>query len=98
MKVPKKRSEFERNLYILSEAVRKNPRTIGRDHKSLTSFESVRAVPNHRIDLLTISERVRLSANMSANRDLFFSKFNVSHRDATKCGSASHAYFFLLTI
>jgi len=62
------RFEFERNFNILAELLRKDrmqfsinsPRTI----KSLTK---IRKLPNNRIDLNTINELARTTANMVGN-------------------------------
>lgn len=67
MKIPRTRGEFEYRINLLGEAVKKG-RYVNcvQDEESLEGFGKVRFSGNNRIDLLTIDESVRLSANMMA--------------------------------
>lgn len=64
MDVPKTRSEFERNLFLLIEQMSRGRLHLPSDVRILKQFEQVRRLPNGRVNLLTISEIVRLQANM----------------------------------
>lgn len=65
MDTPSTREEFERRLYLLRERLRQ-----GKMHfsssvvRTLDGLLRVRALPNGRIDFLSIDESTRLQANM----------------------------------
>jgi hypothetical protein len=67
-KPPSSRAKFERNLFFLAEAMR-----AGRLHfrsgltHTVDGIRRVRYLPNRRIDLLTVDETTRLTANMIAD-------------------------------
>lgn len=65
------RSDFERNMNLLVEEMR-----LGRVHfsaqtkKTIRSLMDVRMTPNKRINLLTINEMARLTANTISRRPM----------------------------
>lgn len=66
-KPPSSRAKFERNLHLLAEAMRQGKFHIARGlSHSIDGIRRVRRLPNRRIDLLTVDESTRLTANMMA--------------------------------
>jgi hypothetical protein len=64
MRTPSTRAEFERNFFLLREQIKQ-----GRYHipqGMALGIEKVRYLPNGRIDFLSVDERARLEANMTA--------------------------------
>lgn len=65
------RSDFERNMNLLAEEMR-----LGRVHfseqsrKTIRGLLDVRMTPNRRINLLTINEMARLTANTISSRPM----------------------------
>jgi hypothetical protein len=66
---PRTRSQFERNLNILTEAMRQE-RFFMPTHMPTEGLRRARRLPNGRIDLTSIDESVRLMANTMANFEL----------------------------
>lgn len=68
MNTPRTRSEFERNFHLLSRSIADGKfhvmRGINLDH-----LRRIRYLPNGRIDFLSVDEKARLQANMSAQFD-----------------------------
>jgi len=68
MKTPNTRAEFERNFHLLH-----HHEQLGKIHiaenvtHALEGLERVRALPNGRIDFLSVDEMARLQANMMAD-------------------------------
>lgn len=67
----KSRSQYERNLHCLTEAVmnqkiRLHPNIM---NKMMKNILKARYSPNNRIDLLTINQTIRMMANMVGNHD-----------------------------
>jgi len=66
--IPATREEFERNLFLMKEAMRSGKLRIGVGlHHPIRGIQRVRKLPNSRIDLLSVDESARLTANMLAN-------------------------------
>jgi hypothetical protein len=62
---PSSRIRFERNLNLLAEAYNHGRFDVASGlSRTFDSLRRVRYLPNHRIDLLTVDESTRLSANM----------------------------------
>lgn len=64
MKTPSTRAEFERNFHLLHHRMVQGKFFVANGIQ--LGLEKVRYLPNGRIDLLSIDERARLNANMSA--------------------------------
>ena len=68
MPPPTTRMEFEHNIFLSIEEVRykleNNIKDYGLYQSVLPSLRKVKSLPNHRIDLTTIDEKVRLHSNM----------------------------------
>ena len=64
---PSSRAKFERNLHLLAETMRQGKLRIasGASH-TIDGIQRVRVLPNRRIDLLTVDESTRLTANTLA--------------------------------
>lgn len=58
------RAEFERNFYLLKEAIENN--RFHMPYELTKSMMKVRFLPNGRIDLLSIDQQARLNANMNS--------------------------------
>lgn len=65
MRVPRTRSEFERNLHLLRAAISSGKLSFA-PGISVEALLRVRRLPNGRIDLLSVDESARLQANMMA--------------------------------
>jgi hypothetical protein len=66
--IPATREEFERNLFLMKEAMRSGKLRFGVHlYHSIRGIQRVRKLPNSRIDLLSVDEIARLTANMLAN-------------------------------
>jgi hypothetical protein len=62
------RSDFERNFNILAELLREGRMTFSiHSKKSVEGLRKIRRLPNGRIDLNTIDELARTTANMAGN-------------------------------
>lgn len=62
------RSDFERNFNILAELLREGRMNFSiHAKKSVESLRKMRKLPNGRIDLNTIDELARTTANMAGN-------------------------------
>lgn len=65
MDTPSTREEFEYRFHLLNEQIRKD-----KFHNSFSGgLDEVRLLPNGRIDILSINERARLTANMMSQFD-----------------------------
>lgn len=68
MPPPTTRMEFENNIFLSIEEVRfkleNDIKDYGLYQSVVPSLSKVKLLPNHRIDLTTIDERVRLHSNM----------------------------------
>ena len=68
MPPPTTRMEFEHNIFLSIEEVRykleNNIKDYGLYQSVLPSLRKVKSLPNHRIDLTTLDEKVRLQSNM----------------------------------
>ena len=60
MNIPSTREEFEYRFHMLSEKIR----TDKFHNPSMRCLEELRLLPNGRIDILSINEQARLTANM----------------------------------
>lgn len=60
MDTPSTREEFEYRFHLLSEKIR----TDKYHSSSMRGLEELRILPNGRIDILSINEQARLTANM----------------------------------
>ena len=59
------RFEFEQKLNMLAEKLRKNQMRFSiQSRRSVESIKKVRKLPNGRIDINTVDELVRVTANM----------------------------------
>ncbi len=68
MLTPKRRSEFERNLHLVSESlIQKRFFISHHDSHYIRSMTAVRLLPNRRINFHTVNETARLQANTRAN-------------------------------
>jgi hypothetical protein len=68
MDAPLTRDEFERRFYILKESLINGKFHITANcDKMADSLVKIRELPNKRIDLLTIDESARVTANMMVN-------------------------------
>lgn len=65
MDTPSTREEFEYRFHLLSEKIR----TDKFHPPSMRCLEEVRLLPNGRIDILSINEQARLTANMMSQFD-----------------------------
>ncbi|MDQ1150512.1 hypothetical protein [Sphingobacterium zeae] len=66
MKAPINRIEYERNINILLESIKKGRfQTDFKPH--ITSLINIKKSPNRRFEFKTIDENVRLLANMEAH-------------------------------
>lgn len=62
---PSSRAKFERNLHLLAETMRQGKFRIASGlSRAIDGIRRVRVLPNRRIDLLTVDESTRLTANM----------------------------------
>lgn len=69
--MPKRRSEFERNMYLLHEGFVKNQVKISKGNiATIKGIRNVRHSPNRRANLLTVNELARLMANGFASMTL----------------------------
>jgi hypothetical protein len=60
MDTPSTREEFEYRFHVLNEQIRR-----GKYHNPFSAgLDKVRLLPNGRIDILSINEQARLTANM----------------------------------
>ncbi len=68
MPPPIKRMEFEHNIFLSIEEVRfkleNDIKDYGLYQSVVPSLRKVKTLPNHRIDLTTIDEKIRLHSNM----------------------------------
>lgn len=64
MKTPSTREEFEQRFHFVQEQIIKGKFNVS--HGVDTGLERVRRLPNGRIDLLSINESARLTANTMA--------------------------------
>lgn len=68
MPPPTTRMEFEHNIFLSIEEVRfkleNDIKDYGLYQSVVPSLRKVKSLPNHRIDLTTIDEKVRLHSNM----------------------------------
>ncbi|RRJ90834.1 hypothetical protein [Flavobacterium macacae] len=78
MPPPSTRIEFEHNIFLSIEEVRYKIENEIRDpglfHSIVPSLKKVKALPNNRIDLSTIDERIRLHSNMQNWMEMDFFK------------------------
>jgi hypothetical protein len=65
MKTPDTREEFEMNFHFVQEQVNRGKLNVMRGVE--TGLEKMRVLPNGRIDLLSIDESARVTANTMAN-------------------------------
>jgi hypothetical protein len=64
------RQEFERNFNILSELINEKRLSFSiQASKSIESLMKIRLLPNKRLDLSTIDELARTTANMTVNME-----------------------------
>ena len=69
MDVPLTRAEFERRFHVLRESLINRKFHITANCTQIAdNLVKIRELPNRRIDLLTIDESARLTANMMVNR------------------------------
>ncbi len=66
MNTPVNREEFERNILLLVESIKRGKLRLPQGSKNMSEFKEIRKLPNGRIDMLSINEMARLSANMIA--------------------------------
>lgn len=66
--VPSSRTELERHLFLLAEAIKgdKFRLSSGMTH-AIDGLRRLRKLPNGRVDFLSLDESTRLTANMLAN-------------------------------
>jgi hypothetical protein len=68
MKAPSTRAEFERNFHLLHHKEQLGQFHIASDlSHALEGLARLRALPNGRMDFLSVDESARLQANMMAN-------------------------------
>jgi hypothetical protein len=75
MKIPNKRIDFERHVQLLRESILQ--RTFIIAHKNpgyVRSLNAVHALPNKRLNMLSVNETARLSANNAAGRPAMLKK------------------------
>ncbi|MES2063553.1 MAG: hypothetical protein V4456_16620 [Bacteroidota bacterium] len=75
MKIPNKRTDFERHLQLLREGILQKTFIIG--HKIpgyMRSLNEVHALPNRRLNMLSVNETARLTANNVAGRPAMLKK------------------------
>jgi hypothetical protein len=69
MKIPNNRTDFERHMNLLSEGLRQRTHIIShRNPHYMRSLHAVHAVPNRRLNMLSINETARLAANSAVGR------------------------------
>lgn len=78
MKTPSTRKEFERHLFMLSEGIKQRRYHLPNDRRMIKSLLNAKALPNVRINFITINETVRLMANSRATFEsqAFKNQFN----------------------
>lgn len=84
--IPTSRGEMERNLFLLEEKMKSGKFFIaqGMTH-TIDGLRRLRNLPNGRVDLLSLDEMTRLSANMMANASQHISQSDeFGERDAQK--------------
>ncbi len=64
MRVPSSRREFESNVYRLREAFLQGNIAILPEHRTSDGLLELRALPNGRVDLLSVNESARAMANL----------------------------------
>jgi hypothetical protein len=64
MQTPRTRAEFERNVHLHTEQIKKGKYHVPVGFKG--GFGEVRDLPNGRLDMLSVNEMARLEANMTA--------------------------------
>jgi len=65
MNTPESREEFERNIHMLIEQIRQKKFHLPKGH--MCGIDEIRPLPNGRIDMLSVNEMARLSANQMNN-------------------------------
>ncbi|WP_323490583.1 AVAST type 1 anti-phage system protein Avs1c [Flavobacterium sp. PL02] len=65
--IPRTRDEFERNMYILVDRIKKGQHFFPQGSGQVEELSKVRELPNKRINFLTVNETARLKANHIAS-------------------------------
>jgi hypothetical protein len=84
MDAPRSRREFERNLNLFVECVKAGRIHLPSNESIIQEILAVKLLPNRRIDLLTISEMVRLLANQQAHMDNHIEEIEKNHNQQEK--------------
>jgi len=65
---PNSRKDFERNINILNESFLKNRVNLNSSmHRTIRGIQKGKALPNNRVNLISINEQSRLLSNSVAN-------------------------------